>query len=88
MAIVKGRKNLLLILLIRLKKANISVDMLYDEKDADFVFHCFVANFLNNIVVLDTNAFQVFSRDIIYFSTSFSSEYHSKPANQTSRNRN
>ena len=31
-------KNLLLILLIRLKKANISVDMLYDEKDADFVF--------------------------------------------------
>ena len=41
MTIVKGRKNLLLILLIRLKKANISVDMLYDEKDADFVFSLF-----------------------------------------------
>ena len=31
-------KNLLLILLIRLKKATISVDMLYDEKHADIVF--------------------------------------------------
>ena len=59
------------------------------RKRCQFRFsHCFVANLLHNIVVLDTNAFQVFSRDIIYFSTTFVSEYHSKLANQTSRNRN
>ena len=60
MAIVKGRKNLLLILLVRLKKANISVDMLWRQRCRYRFFHCFVANFLHNIVVLDTNAFQVF----------------------------
>ena len=35
--------------------------MLHDEKDTNFVFHFFVANFLDNIVVLDTNAFQLFA---------------------------
>ena len=59
------------------------------RKRCQFRFsHCFVANLLHNIVVLDTNAFQVFSRGIIYFLTTFVSEYHSKPANHTSRNRN
>ena len=34
--------------------------MFYDEKDADIVFHFCVANFHDNIVVLDTNEFEVF----------------------------
>ena len=62
--------------------------MLYDEKDADTVFHFFVANFLDNIVVLDTNAFQVFSAISFTFRPLFSPEYLSKPANQTTRNKN
>ena len=34
--------------------------MFYDEKDADIVFHFCVANFHDNIVVLDTNEFEDF----------------------------
>ena len=34
--------------------------MFYDEKDADIVFHFCVANFHDNIVVLDTDEFEVF----------------------------
>ena len=35
--------------------------MFYDEKDADIVFHFCVANFHDNIVVVDTDEFEVFS---------------------------
>ena len=46
--------------------------MLYDEKDAHFFFHFFVAIFLDNIVVLNTNAFQVFPTIWFTFRPSFS----------------
>ena len=74
---------------LRLKRNQISVlKCCMTKKMPISFFHCFVANFLDNIAVLDTHAFQTFSRDIFYFSTTFFSEYHSKPANETSRNRN
>ena len=41
--------------------------MFYDEKDADIVFHFCVANFHDNIVVLDSNEFQVFSTISLLF---------------------
>ena len=41
--------------------------MFYDEKDADIVFHFCVANFHENIVVLDTDEFEVFPTISIKF---------------------
>ena len=53
--------------------------MLYDEKDAEFAFHFFVANLSDNAVVLNANSFQVLFRDIVYFSTTFSQNIFQNP---------
>ena len=53
--------------------------MLHDEKDTNFVFHFFVAKFLDNIVVLDTNAFQVFATISFTFRPFFSQNIFQNP---------
>ena len=58
--------------------------MLYDEKDANIRSHFFVANFSDNIIVLNTSKFQVLPT----ISLTFFFKYLPKPANQTLQNKN
>ena len=70
------------------KKTFVKVLHIGWRKDANFVFHFFVANFLDHVVVVKTKGSEIFFPLYHWVFDQFSFEYLPKPANQTLRNKN